>query len=191
MVDEASGEAFHGDEAHVVCLALLDEGQFFVGCQVGEGELEGFVEAAVDGFVRHGEAVVGDADVAHFALLLRLQHGFVEAGAVAGLGAEGGVVELVEVDVVGAQQAQACLEVAPKGVGRGGTGFGADDDAVAAVGEGGAELLLAVGVEPGGVEVVHAVVEGLMEKVDGVGKADALDGEGAEAVLGDDEFRFS
>ena len=185
MVDEAAGEALHGDEAHVVVFAQVDEVQLFVGCQVGEGELERFVEAAVDGLVGHGEAVVGDADMAHFALFAGLEHGLVEAGAVAGLGTEGGVVELVEVDIVGAEEAEAGVEVAPEAVGGGGAGLGADDDAVAAVGEGGAELLLAVGVEAGGVEIVHAVVEGFMEQVDGVGQGDALDGEGTEAVFGD------
>ena len=191
MVDESARKAFHGDEADVVFLALLDKGKLFVGCQVGEGELEGFIKAAVDGLLRHGEAVVGDADMADFALLAGLEHGFVKAGAVAGQGTEGGVVELVEVDVVGAQQTETGFEVAPETVDSGGPGLGADDYVVTTVGKGCAEFFLTVGVEPGGVEVVEAVVEGFAEEVRAVGNGDALDGKGTEAVLGDNEAGFA
>ena len=185
--DESAGEAFHGDEAHAGLAGALDDVELFAGGEVGEGVLEGFVEAAFDGFDGHALAVVGDADVAHLTLALRLEHGFVEAGAVAWAWAEGEVVELVEVDIVGAQEAEAGLEVGPEGVGGGGAGLGADDDVGAAPLEGEAEFVFAVGVEACGVEVVHAAVEGAADEADGVLFGDALYGQGSEAVAGDDE----
>ena len=49
--------------------------------------------------------------------------------------------------------------------------------------EGVADLLLAVGVEPGGVEEGHAAVQGHGEEFGGLFPAHSLDGEGAETVL--------
>lgn len=191
MVDEASGQCFHGYKTYVVGFAFVDESHFLVAGEVGEGELEGLVETAVDSFVGHGKTVVSDADMTYFALLLGLEHGLVEASAVAGFGAEGGIVELVEVNVVGAEEAEAGFEMLPEVFDASGTSLGADNHFVAPVGESGAEFLLAVRIESGSVEVVHSVVEGFVEQVDGLGGGYALDGERSETVFGDDESAFA
>ena len=189
--DEATAETFHADEAHIRVESALHDVDVGLRGQVAEGVLEGFVEAAFDGFHGHALTVVGDADMQHFALTHSLFHCLVESAAVAGFGAEREVVELVEVDMVSAQQAQAGFEVFAETLGGCGTCFGANYHLVAAAFEGDAELLLAVGVEAGGVEVVHAAVEGAADEPDGVGLADALYGEGPKSVARHDEAAAS
>ena len=51
----------------------------------------------------HLQAVVSDADMPDHALGFGLLHSLIEAGAVAWLRAECGIVELVQVNVIGAQ----------------------------------------------------------------------------------------
>ena len=181
--DEPAGKAFHGDEAHVVLSAQVHQVDVPLGGQIAEGELEGLVEAGAHGLLRHAQAVVGDADVADLPLGLGLLHGLIQAGAVPGLGAEGGVVELVEVDVVGFQKAQAGLQVLPEALCGGGGGLSGDEDFLPHVGEGEAHFLLAVAIGAGGVEEIHSRVVGLAQELSGVLRADPLDGQSAEAVF--------
>ena len=142
------------------------------------------MEAALDSLQRHLLAVVRDAYVVHLALPLGLEHGLVEAAAVVGLGAEVGVVELVDIHVVGLQQPQGGVQVVPEAAHGGVAAFGADHHLVAPPLEGDAQLLLAVGVEARGVEIVHAAVEGAADEAHGVLGADTLDGKGPETVAG-------
>ena len=164
VVDKSACKGFHTDEADVLLGTLVDERQLLVRSQVGEGKLQRLVQAAVDGLLGHSQAVVGDAYVAHLALLLCLEHSLVQACAVARQGAESGVVELVEVDIVSAQQAQRRFEVLPEAFCGGGTRLGADNHLVATVVEGVAQFLLAVCIETGSVEIVHTVIESLVDQ---------------------------
>ena len=131
MGDEAAGEAFHADEAHVGVEGAAHDIEVGLGGEIGEGILQCLVESAFDGFYGDTLAVVGDADVAHFTLTHSLLHGFVESAAVAGTGAESRVVELVEVDIVGLQQAKAGVEIFPEPFGCGGASLGAYNHLVA------------------------------------------------------------
>ena len=131
--------------------------------------------------------MVGDADKADFPLLFGLLHGLVQAGAVPGLGAEGRVVELVDVHIVGPQQPQAGLQVLPEALHRGGRRLGGDEDLVPHIVEGQAHLLLAVGVGAGGVEKGDAPLVGLAQQHAGVLRGDPLDGQSPKGVfVGDD-----
>ena len=131
--------------------------------------------------------MVGDADVADLALCLGLQSRLVQACAVTGLGAEGGVVELVDVDVVGLQHLQTVVQMLPEGLRIFGAGLGSDVDVVPHVVEGQADLLLTVGVHIGGVEEGKARLIGPAQEPSGVFLADTLDGQGAEGILGGDD----
>ena len=131
----------------------------------------------------HREAVVGDGDVADLALLFSLQSGVIQAVLSVGLGTEGGVVELIDVDVVSLEHAQALLQIFPHAFGGGGTGFGGDVDLVPHAGKGSAHLLLAVGVGTGGVKVVHSSVIGAMEQRNGILLGNALNGQAAKGLL--------
>ena len=71
--DQAAGEGLHGDEAHVLFPAQLHQLQIGLGGQVAEGELEGLIQPGLDGLLRNGKPVVGDADVADLALGLGLK----------------------------------------------------------------------------------------------------------------------
>ena len=99
--DEAAGESFHADEAHVGLEGATHDVEVGVGGQIAEGVLEGLVEAALYSLYGNPLTVVGEADMTHLALPLRFQHSFVQAAAVARSGAEGQIMELVEVHIVG------------------------------------------------------------------------------------------
>ena len=144
--------------------------------------MECLVEAALDCLEGHALAVVGDAYVAHLTLSDSLLHRLIQAGAIIGFGAVGRIVELIEIHIVGTEQAQACLEIAPEALGGGGAGLGADNHLVASAFESYAEFFLAVGVEAGGVEVVHTAVESTAYEAHGISLADALYGQSPEAV---------
>ena len=105
--------------------------------------------------------MIGQADVADHSLFLGLQRGFIQAGAVAGLGAEGGVVELVQVDVLSAQVPEGGVQVLPEILCVLGGGLGSNIDLAADALEGLAQLHLAVGVGAGGVEEADAGLVGL------------------------------
>ena len=131
----------------------------------------------------HKKPVVGDADVADLALGLGLQHGLVEPCAVAGPGAEVRVVELIEVHVLRPQEAQGGLQVLPERLDGEPGGLGGDEELVPHPGKGRAQLLLAVGVGPGGVKEPDAALAGPAEEPDRLLPAGPLDGERAEAVF--------
>ena len=94
-------------------------------------------------------------------------------------------MELVELDVVGAEEAKRSMEVVPEVFYISGTSFCGDDDRVAAVVEGGTQLGFRVGVEASCVEIVEAVVESVAEERNRVRLRDALDGESAETIFRD------
>ena len=101
----------------------------------------------------------------------------------AGAGDKGGVVELIDVDIVCIQVSQAGLQVLPQLPARLGVGLGGDYHLVPYACEGIAQLLLAVGVGPGGVKVVYAPVHRLAQEPGGLLFGDALDGQTAKAVF--------
>ena len=181
--DQAAREALHGDKAHALLLAQVHQGDVPVSGQVAEGELQGVVQAGGSGLFRHSQPVVGDADKPDLPLGFGLLHGLVQAGAVPGLRAEGRVVELVHIDVVGLQQAQAGFQVLPKALHRGGRGLCGDEDVLAHVRQGQAHFLFAVGVRAGGVEIGDAGVISLAQQLPGVVSPHPLNGQGAKTVF--------
>ena len=90
------------------------------------------------------QTVIRDADVTDLALCFRFQHRLIQAGAVAGLRAEGRRVELVNIHVVGLQHGKARLEVFPKAFNGCRSRFRRDDDVVAYIGERLTDLIFAV-----------------------------------------------
>ena len=117
------------------------------------------LEAAL---VHAGDAqpVPGDPDVAHEVLVPRRRHGLDHT-----TGGEGRlplvvlhqVVDLDELDVIGAQPGERPLQLGAGGRARALTGLGGEEDAVAVVGEPGRQPQLGVAVAGGGVDVVHPV----------------------------------
>ena len=105
--NQPAGQCFHGNKAHIFFFAARNNFYVFFCGKVAEGELQRFVQPAVNGLMGDFQAVVRNADVADLSLLLRFFHGFIQACAVPGLRAEGRVVELVNVDIVCFQQRQA------------------------------------------------------------------------------------
>ena len=142
--DQAAGQPLHGDKAHIRRPAFLHQFQFLGPGQVAEGELKRIIQPGADGLVGHRQAVVSDGDVADLSLALGLQGGVIQAVRSPRTGTEGGVVELIDVDMVSAQGTQAALQVLPEPVRRLGGGFCRQDHPVPHPGKGCAHLLLAV-----------------------------------------------
>ena len=183
MGNQAAGQRLHADEAHVLFLAQAYQRFFLFTGKVGEGELKRIIQAGKNGFLGHVQTVVGDADMADEALLFGFQHGVVQSDAVAGARHIIGIVELVDIDVIGFEQAQAGVQVLPEFLHRFGMGFGGDDDAFAHVGKRVAHLFLAVGIGTGGVKIVDAVVIGFAQQITGFIHGYALHGQCAETVF--------
>ena len=100
VVDQTAGESLHGDETHIVLSAHIHNLDILLGSQVAEGELHGLIEPRLDGLLRHRQPMVGNADVPDLPLLFRLDHGLVEPGPISWFRAEGGIVELIDIDVI-------------------------------------------------------------------------------------------
>ncbi len=127
--------------------------------------------------------MIGKAYVQYLALFLRFEHAFVHVRAVTGLGHVRRIMELINVYVIGPQQAQGGMKVLPEGLRRGGAGLGGYHHLIAHALEGCAELFLAVGVISGGVKIVHAALTGPSEQPYGRGLVHPLHGQGAEGVF--------
>lgn len=182
MGDKTAGEGFHTDKADVVGFAETDEGFFLFARKVGERELEGVVQSGEDGFFRDSEAVVGDADMVDHPFGFGFEHGFVKSCAVAGFGAERGIMELIDVDVVGLQKAEAGVKLFPESFDGGGHRFGGDDDVFADIVKGVTEFFFTIAVRTGGVEVIDTVIVSFAKNTAGFGHRSTLNRECAEAV---------
>ena len=98
-------------------------------------------------------------------------------------------MELEQVDVVRPQAAETLLNVGQNGLFVLSGALGGDHHVLADTLKGLAQLLLAVGVGVGGVEVVDAAVHRPADQLHGVGLGNALDGQSAKGGLGDVQFR--
>ena len=127
--------------------------------------------------------MVRDADVPDHALGFGLLHGLVQAAAVTGLRAEGRVVELIQVDVIGAQVGQGGVQVLPEVLCILRRRLGGDVHLRADAVKGLAQLDLAVGVGAGSIKKADARPVGLAGQIDRILLRDALDRQCAEAVF--------
>ena len=127
--------------------------------------------------------VVGDADMPDFSLRLRLKHRLVETGAVAGFWAERRVMELVNIDVIGAQVAQRGFQILSELSTVFGSGFAGDKNLAADSLQRLAQLNLAVGIGPGGVKVSDSALIGHADQAHGLLLRNALNRKRAEPVL--------
>ena len=59
--NEAAGQALHGDKTHLMFFAQLYQFQLLLTGNIAERKLQSLVQAALNGFLGHGQAVVGDA----------------------------------------------------------------------------------------------------------------------------------
>ena len=198
VTEQTTGQALHGDEAHVVLLAQSHQLQILLRCQVAEGKLQRLIEPGLNGLVGHSQTVVGDTDVTDLSLCfelhyivqilgLGLQGRLVEPGTVARLRTEGRIVKLIDINVVSLQHLQTVVQMLPEGLRIPGAGLGGDVDLVPHVVEGQTDLFLAVGVHVGCVKKGEARLVGAAQEPAGVVLADALDGQSTESILGRDD----
>ena len=98
-------------------------------------------------------------------------------------------MELEQVDVVRPHPAEAQLDVGLDGFLILSAALGGDHDVVADVVEGLTDLLLAVGIHVGGIEIVDAALIGPAQQLPGGFVTDALHRQRAEGGLGNVELR--
>ena len=101
--DEAAGKGLHGDKAHVVFGAQLDQVQIRLGRDMGDGELQRVIQAGLHRLLRHIAPVGGNADEPAFPLLFGLYQGIIGAIFVLQIGHGGDVVQLQDIHIIGAQ----------------------------------------------------------------------------------------
>ena len=115
IVDDAAGKGLHHQDTHTELPRQRERARAdAVRFDEVEGELDGAEEFGPDKFDGHLQAVGGDADVADLARQLRLDNGL--QGAARGghrlpVLFMGDLVQLVKVDVVGAEHAEAVLQL--------------------------------------------------------------------------------
>ncbi len=153
--------------------------------------MQGFVQAGQHGFFCQSQPVIGNADVADHALGLGFHHGFIQAGVISRLGAEGGIVELVNVNIVGLQGFQAGVEILPEILCLQGGGFGGDHNIFPHVVEGITDFGFAVRIGTGSIKVIDAMVVGFAEQLGCFLHGNTLNRQGAETVFAHGEIGFS
>ncbi len=151
--------------------------------EVAVGELQQGVQTRRNGLLRHGQAVVGDSNVPDFALSFRLQSRVVKAVLSAWLWTERRVMELVYVDVIGAQQPQAGLQMLVQFCPGFCVGLGGDNDPIPHPLKGIPHFFFAVGVGPGCIKVGHASIYRLAQQASGLLFGNPLNRQTAKTVL--------
>ena len=135
------------------------------------------------------EPVVRNADVTDVALLLHLQRGSVGAVWIIGVRQHGGIMELEQIDVIRLHPPQALFNVGKHRLFVRATALGGDDHILPHIVQRRAQLLLAVRVHVGRVEIVDARLIGPAYQLHRVGLGNALDGQRAEGGLGHIQLR--
>ena len=167
-VYKAPGQALHGDKAHVLFPAEPDQVIFLLSCQVGEGELQGLVQTGLCDLEGHADLMGRAAYMADLSLRLCLEHALVHAGPVAFFPALSHLVELVDVDIVGAQVSEGCIQILPESLRRFCSGLGGDKDPVPGnFLQGFAQLFFAVGIGSCGIKVADAALKGSAQELYG------------------------
>ncbi len=135
----------------------------------------------------------GDAQMPDLSRVSGPEQGLQRAAGGDGLGQllRRGIVELIQVDVVGLQILQAALNVRRHGLLRAGHALGGQDEAVPDACQAVAQVFLADGVAPGGVDVVDPGLRQPLHQIPGTLPVDALDGDAAEAQTGDPQSGFA
>ena len=184
IVQQAAGEALHGDEAHVVLPAQLHQLQVLLRGQIAEGELQRLKIAGLNGLVGHLQPMVGDADVADVALLLGLQCGGKGPVRVMDIRQHRRIVELEQVDVIRPQAAEALLNVGLDRLFVSSAALGGNHHVLPHVVEGLSQFFLAVSVHIRGVEIVDSRLTGPADQLHCIRLGNPLDGQGTERRLG-------
>ena len=168
IIDQSSGQGFHGDKSHVCFPALFHQLYILVSGKVTERELQRLIKAGINGFIGHRQPVVCNADMFYLSLCLGLQHGFIEAGAVTWARTEGRIMELVYIHMVCLQVVQRDLQIFPESLHCGGHGLGSHYHLVPDSLQGNPHLFLAVRITPGRIKKVDAPFICLSDQTDSI-----------------------
>jgi hypothetical protein len=131
------------------------------------------------------------SDVSYLPIRLRLEHSLVKSRAVIGLRAKRGIVELVNIYIIGFEKRQARLKLLTKFLYRKSRSLSGDNYVFSDVRERLAYFFLAVGLKPRGVKIVYTALVCAAKNTLGIFHANALNGQCAESVFTDYEFRPS
>ena len=129
------------------------------------------------------DALIGNADKADFPLFFRLCHALVQAGSVPGFGAEIGIVELKDVEIIRLQQGKACLQILPEALRRFAGGFAGQDNLAAHILQGVPHLFLTVRIDAGRIKKADTVPIRFAQQESRLLFSDPLNGQTAKTVF--------
>ena len=124
------------------------------------------------------------------ALCLRALHRLVQAAAVARLGTERRIMELIQVEMIGFQPAERSVKLAEKFLRRLRRRFGGKKHLIPHICERASDFLLTVRIKTGGVEKADSVLERLSQQGNRLILPDPLEGKRAESVFIDGDSRL-
>ena len=191
IVDQSSGQSFHGNEAHICFPAHFYDLQIRFRRKIGERELHRFIKAGFDGFFCHSDPVVRDADMPDLSFLFCLLGCLVKPGSISWLRTEGRIVELVNINIICFQHSKTFFQVLFQifsGLCR---CFGTDDQFFADIGKRRSQLFFTVRISPCRVKIVDALIECLLQQINCIFFTDPLDRERTKTVLADFNPCFS
>ena len=107
--DQAAGKSLHGDKAHIGFFAGRNQFLLFGGGKIAERKLKGFIKPAFNHLHGNSQLMVRDADVANFSCRFGGQSRLIKSASIPRPGAEGRIVELVNINVVCAEHGKTFL----------------------------------------------------------------------------------
>ena len=187
--DKTAGQSLHGQKPQTQLFAGLLHGHVAFGGQRREGVLDGFVEPAFGCGNGDISAVVGQADMANHALTLEVLHLPVKGRILQRQ--HGGIVELVNIHIIGFEHGQAGFHIAFHALGGSGGCLGGDDNLIPNAFKGDAQLVFAVAVAAGGVVEGDSGFMGCTDQLYRIINSTPLQRQTAKGSAGDGETGFS
>ena len=189
VLQQPARETLHRDIAHPGGPALVGQSQIALAGDVAEGELHRLKQTRGDALLGHADAVRRHADMIDPAAAFGLARAGKGAVRIVGVGHLGHVVELEQVDMIGAQHLQAVLDMLQHAFAVARLALGREHDLIAHVRERETDLFFAVGVGVGRVKVADAAVIRGLQQMHGVILFAALQRQTAHRGLGDEQAR--
>ena len=192
ILNGATGQRLHTHEADVLFRAAGDQ-RLCLSFNNVIGEHNGFHPITFQRQLKHLQVMERDANMADFAGFLSLQHGFHGSAGSHDLlqVSRTGIMELVEVDVIGTEIFEAGLNIPCHALFVPCHGLGSKNQLIPHPLNGLAQIFFTDRITPGRVDVVDACLPHLLHQLLGALHINPLNGNAAKAKSGDLQTGFS